>query len=96
MRGIESICIGSGRFISRTLPESEFARLLKEHKNKHSGALKHMEFIHMILSNGKEKYMSVSDFDVEELSKIVKAVMNVREDLVFTSGNRKIRSKIQY
>lgn len=91
IRGIESICIGSGKFVSRAFPESEFAEKMKEYKDKHSMILKRMEFMHITLKSGKEKYMSVSDFDTECLANIVKDAKRGNNNIYFTTGNRDIR-----
>lgn len=94
LKEIKSICIGSGNFISRTFPESEFAAKFKEYKKKYSGTLKHTEFIHLTLEDSREKYMPVSDFDTESLANIVKDVQKSNKNMTFTTGNRNIRKRV--
>lgn len=91
---IKSIYIGSGNFISRNIPESRFSLELKEYKKKYYSVLKGMEFIHITLKNEKEKYMPVTDFDVDSLAAIIKDVQKENKNLKFTTGNRHIRRKI--
>ena len=92
--GIKSIYIGTANFVSRNLPESAFAAKAKEYKAKYSGTLRRMEFIHIVLNDGTERYMPVTDFDPEALAQTVKAVQSVNKNMIFSTGNRKIRRHV--
>lgn len=87
----QKIYIGSGNFIARNLPESEFALKLKEYKKKFSGMLKRMEFIHITSNAGDEYFMPVTDFDIDLLANIVKDAERQSAGMTFMTANRKIR-----
>ena len=89
--GISKISFGTGNYISRTLPDSEFSEIFAEYKKKYSGILKRTDFIHLTLINGKERYMSVSDFDIEKMAEIIKEIKDVNSELEIATSNRKIR-----
>lgn len=94
MTGIKSITVGSAKFISRALPESGFAKKLDGYNQRHKKMIRRLEFIHIVLINGKEKYMPVSDFDLDALAEIIKAVRDAQPEVTINSGNRKIRKSV--
>lgn len=91
LSNIQKIYIGSGNFIARTLPESNFSKELKEYKKKFSGMLKRMEFIHITSNTDDEYFMPVTDFEPEVLANIVKDAQRQSASLTFMTANRKIR-----
>lgn len=94
MSSINKVYIGSGNFVSRNIPESKFAEKFREHKKKFAGSLKRMEFLHMTLDSGKEKYMPVTDFEPETLAAIVRDIQSANKTVNFMTGNRRIRSRV--
>lgn len=94
MTGIKSITVGSAKFISRALPESGVAKKLDGYNQRHKKMIRRLEFIHIVLINGKEKYMPVSDFDLDALAEIIKAVRDAQPEVTINSGNRKIRKSV--
>lgn len=91
LSNIQKIYIGSGNFIARTLPESNFAKELKEYKKKFSGMLKRAEFIHITSNTDDEYFMPITDFDPEALANIIKDARHQNASLTFMTANRKIR-----
>ena len=92
--GISKIFFGTGNYITRTMPESEFAEIYTEYKKKYSGILRRTDFIHLTLINGKERYMSVSDYDYEKMAEIIKELQNVNPALEFVTSNRKMKKLV--
>lgn len=91
MADIKSIYIGSGHFISRNLPESNFAEVFKDLKKRFSSALRRAEFFHILQKDGTEYYMPVTDFTPEDLANIVKTAIEADPMLDFSTANRKVR-----
>lgn len=93
LNAIKSIYIGTASFISRNLPESSFAERAKKYREKYSSVRK-TEFIHITTVEDKEFYMPVSDFDPECLAKIVRNAQLASKNMLFSTGNRKIRRHV--
>ncbi len=91
---IRAICIGSGNFVSRTVGEGKFTKRFTDYKKRFSGSLKRMEFMHITLADGKERYMNVTDFDTSGLAELVRDIERANKNLQFNTGNRKIRMSI--
>lgn len=94
LNGIVKVCVGTGKFISRILPESSFAAKISEQKGKYLKMIKKTEFIHFTLASGKERYMPITDFDYETLSDIIKDIQRVNANLNFTTANRKLKKLV--
>lgn len=90
---IKSIYIGTAGFISRLLPECDFSARAKRFRAKYS-ALRRMEFMHITTTDEKELFMPVSDFESENLAKIVRAAQLASKSMTFSTGNRKIRRHV--
>lgn len=91
MDEVKSIFIGSGNFIVRNYASTAFAEKFKEYKARFASVVKRMEFILIVLKDGSEHYMPVTDFDPEALAGIVKACRQVNPMLEFVTGNRQVR-----
>ncbi len=91
MAEIKSIFIGSGNFIARNTTGTQFAEQFKEHKTRFNSALKKMEFMLVVLKDGTEKFMPVTDFDPEALAGVVKTAQHSNRMLEFVTGNRHVR-----
>lgn len=73
---IETVIVGSKKFLAKNLSEDEFPEILSRlSENKHfAGALKRMDFISVKTKYGDNCFMSVTDFDVHELFEFVNTV----------------------
>ena len=94
LKGIAKMCFGSGSFITRTMPYSEFSERYTEYKKKYSGILKRSDFIYITLIDGQERYMSVSDYDMEKMAEIIKDIENINPEFEFVTSNRKMRKLV--
>ena len=94
LKGISKMFFGTGNYITRTMPECEFAELYTEYKKKYSGILKRIDFIHITLIDGQERYMSVSDYDYEKMAEIIKDIKKVNPEFEFVTSNRKMKKLV--
>ncbi len=94
MSEVKSILIGSGNFILRNAADTLFAASFKDYKARYASVMKRMEFMLVILKDGDERYMPVTDFNPEALAGIVKACRQVSPMLEFVTGNRQVRKYV--
>lgn len=70
---IDTVLIGSRKYLLRQLSEEEYPRILKQlDKDKHfDSVLKRMDFIYIRAKDGENCFMSVTGFDMQEMSQFV-------------------------
>lgn len=73
---IDSLIIGSRKFLQRNLPEEEYPAILKRlDEDKHyDSMLKRMDFLYVRTADGENCFMSVTGFDIKELSALVEII----------------------
>lgn len=76
MTDIDTVIIGSRRYLLKTLPTEDYPKILKQLDNdKHfSSVLKRMDFIYIQAKDGENCFMSITDFDINELLSFVGVV----------------------
>ena len=79
----------------KLLPQnSEFYEKIKNPEAKYEKILKRMEFLYILTRDNYEVYMAVTDFDDEELGKLLKPVVDENEAIDFKCNNRVISKYI--
>ena len=70
---IDTLLIGSRRYLKRNLSDEEYPEILTRlDKDKHfDGVLKRMDFIYIRTKTGENCFMSVTGFDIYDLSEFV-------------------------
>lgn len=73
---IDSIFIGSRKFLQRSLAEEEYPHILKQLDNDrhYDSVLKRMDFIYVKTKDGESSFMSVTDFDIKELASLAEII----------------------
>lgn len=76
MNDVDTVIIGSRKYLRRNLDDEEYPEILKrlEADRHFDGALKRMDFVYIRTKNGENSFMSVTGFDVAELSEFIKHV----------------------
>lgn len=73
---IDSMFIGSKKFLLRNLTEEEYPRILKQldGDRHYESVLKRMDFMYVRTADGENCFMSVTGFDVKKLSELIEIV----------------------
>ncbi len=73
---IDMVLLGSRKYLIRNLNDDEYPEILKRlDKNKHfDGTLKRMDFIYIRAKNGENCFMSITGFDISELSEVIAVI----------------------
>lgn len=91
---ISKIYLGSRNYILKLIPHGIFYSILKNPDNKYQSMLKRMDFLYIITKDDKEIYMSITDFDDEELASVIKPIVEKNEKVDFRSNNRVVTKLI--
>lgn len=95
INSISKIYIGSRNYLLKVVDSGTFREMIEKYKEKHDALLKHMEILYIGTSDNNEVYMSVTDFDAEELISIFKPIIEENEKIDFRCTNRHINKGIQ-
>lgn len=73
---IDSMFIGSRKFLQRNLAEDEYPQILKQlDDDKHyDGVLKRMDFVYVRTKDGESSFMSITGFDIKELAALAEII----------------------
>ena len=73
---ISAIYIGSWKFLKRNLDEENYPKiLLRLDEDKHfSNVLRRADFLYVLAKNGENCFMSITDFDIDELADLVSVI----------------------
>ena len=73
---IDSLFIGSRKFLLRNLTEEEYPSILKRlDEDKHyENVLKRMDYMYVRTADGENCFMSITDFDVQKLSELIEII----------------------
>lgn len=73
---IDTVFIGSKRFMKKVLPDEEYPEILRqlEEDNQTDKALKKMDFVLVTAKGGDSCFMSVTDFDIRDLSDVLDVI----------------------
>lgn len=91
---INKIYLGTRNYLLKLAENSEFADSLSEANKKYGNIVKKMEFIYIKTMDNNEIYMSVTEFDNEELTDILKPIVDENERIDFKCNNRIISRNI--
>lgn len=96
LNAIEDMAIGTKGYLSRTLQDAEFDRRVAEVTRKNSriaSLVKRCDILYVRIKGGEIYLMTVNDFDVDELYRIVDMVEHLTHGLEFKTNLRKLRRK---
>lgn len=90
---IAEIYIGSKRFFDRHLADESYPEILKRiGENRHfENAVKRMDFMLVIAKDGESCFMSVTDFDVNDLAELVDELEKSCADIKINIGIPKLK-----
>lgn len=91
---INRIYLGTRNYLVKLLESGKFADELAEAKKKYESIVKRMDFIYISTKDGNEVFMSVTDFDDEEIADILKPIVDANERIDFKCNNRVISKSI--
>lgn len=91
---ISHIYLGSRNYLLKLVNDGNFHDELINANENYENILKKMEFLYISTIDNREIYMSVTDFDNEELAQILKPVVDEDEKIDFKCNNRVISKTI--
>ena len=91
---ISKIYIGSRNYLLKVTEKGAFTELIKEYKVKYDNILKHMDILYIKTIDNNEVFLSVTDFDDNELVSIFKPIIEENEKIDFKCSNRYISKAI--
>lgn len=91
---ISKIYIGSRNYLLKVAEQGAFTDLIKEYKAKYDNILKHMDILYIKTIDNNEVFLSVTDFDDNELVAIFKPIIEENEKIDFKCSNRYISKAI--
>ena len=91
---ISKVYIGSRNYLLKIVEPGGFTELIKEYKEKYDNVLKHMDILYIKTTDNNEVFMSVTDFDEDELIAIFKPIIEENEKIDFKCSNRFISKAI--
>ena len=91
---INRIYLGTRNYLVKLLESGKFADELAEAKKKYESIVKRMDFIYISTKDGNEVFMSVTDFDDEEIADILKPIVDANDRIDFKCNNRVISKSI--
>lgn len=91
---INRIYLGTRNYLVKLLESGKFADELADAKKKYESIVKRMDFIYISTKDGNEVFMSVTDFDDEEIADILKPIVDANDRIDFKCNNRVISKSI--
>ncbi len=91
---VSKMYLGSRNYLLKLVEDGEFRDKLKSPTKKYESILKRMEFFYILTRDNREIYMSVTDFDSDELAALLKPIVDSNERIDFRCNNRKISKAI--
>ena len=91
---ISKIYLGSRNYLLKLVTSGDFAEQLVMSKEKYENIVKKMEFIYIATRDNNEIYMSVTDFDSDELTDVLKPIVDGNDKIDFKCNNRIISKSI--
>lgn len=91
---ISKIYIGSRNYLLKIVDSGDFSNTMETYKEKYDNIIKHMEFLYIKTTDDTEVFMSVTDFDENELVSIFKPIVEENDKIDFKCSNRHIYKEI--
>ena len=91
---INRIYLGTRNYLVKLLSDGKFSDELAEARKKYESIVKRMDFIYISTKDGNEMFMSVTDFDNNELTEILKPIVDGNDRIDFKCNNRVISKSI--
>ena len=91
---ISKIYIGSKKYLSKIVKKGYFLETIEKYSNKYDNIMKHMEILYIKTVDNNEVFMSVTDFDENDLVEIFKPIIQENDKIEFKCGNRHISKEI--
>ncbi len=91
---IVKIYIGSRNYLLKIVEPGYFSSTMEAYKEKYDNIIKHMEFLYIKTVDDAEVFVSVTDFDEDELVSILKPIIEENEKIDFKCSNRHIYKEI--
>lgn len=91
---IVKIYIGSRNYLLKIVEPGYFSNTMETYKEKYDNIIKHMEFLYIKTVDDTEVFVSVTDFDEDELVGIFKPIIEENEKIDFKCSNRHIYKQI--
>ncbi len=94
IKSISKIYIGSKNYLSKIVEKGDFTDTVDKYKDKYGNMMKHMDILYIKTVDNNEVFMSVTDFDENELVEIFRPVIQENDKIEFKCGNRHISKEI--
>ncbi len=91
---ISKVYIGSRNYLLKIVEPGYFSNTMEIYKEKYDNIIKHMEFLYIKTTDDTEVFMSVTDFDEDELVGIFKPIVEENDKIDFKCSNRHIYKEI--
>ena len=94
IKSISKIYIGSKNYLFRLISEGEFFDFINDIYNRYENTIKHMDILYIKTVDENEIFMSVTDFDEDELVEIFKPIIDENKKIDFKCGLRYVSKAI--
>ncbi len=91
---ISKIYIGSRNYLLKVVEQGDFKDTMEKYKEKYDNIMKHMDILYIKTIDNNEVFLSVTDFDENELIDIFKPIIEENENIDFKCSNRHISKGI--
>lgn len=91
---ITKIYIGSRNYLLKVAKQGRFTKTVEEYKEKYDNVLKHMDILYIKTVDNSEVFLSVTDFDDDELIAVIKPIIESNDKIDFKCSNRYISKAI--
>lgn len=94
IKSISKIYIGSRSYLLKVVREGDFTKTIDEFKEKYDNILKHMDILYIKTIDDSEVFLSVTDFDEDEIIELFKPIIEENDKIDFKCSNRYISKAI--
>lgn len=94
IKGITKIYYGSKNYLLKLVDGGNFRDTIVKNQEKYNALLKKMDFLYINTKNNDEVFMSVTEFDKQELVDVIKPIIEKNEKIDFKCSDRFISKKI--
>ena len=91
---ISKVYIGSRNYLLKLVEPGYFSSTMDIYNEKYDNIIKHMEFLYIKTTDDAEVFLSVTDFDEDELVSVFKPIVEENEKIDFKCSNRHIYKEI--
>lgn len=94
IKSISKIYMGSKNYLFRLVNEGEFFEFINDIYNRYENTIKHMNILYIKTVDENEIFMSVTDFDEDELIEIFKPIIEENKKIDFKCSLRYVSKAI--